>query len=129
MSDANHNNYIKAISKTSNRSRHNKDDVISISLDKQSVKLIKEIKDFMEWDLDTALNSSITYFYKTDEFNDLNDKDIINIGVKEVKFTPTFKNRQRILKDIDRKKLSKKYYIVLIHFAVESFFKTIHSKH
>ncbi|WP_252180433.1 hypothetical protein [Endozoicomonas sp. 4G] len=134
MSNENHNNYIKAISNSEDSKSHRNTDSdrLSLPLDEQSIKLIKDIKTFMEWDVDTAINSAITYFYKTSESQDIADNDnnvVTKSTVEEVKFTPTFKNKQRISREIEKKQLNEKYYIMLIRFALKSFFKVIDSKH
>ena len=129
MSNGNYKNYIKAISKGSDIHRNTDKDIIFISLDEQSIELIKKIKSFMEWDLNTAINSAITYFYKTNESSDVKDNVLNDLKGEDVKFTPTFKNRQRITKEIELNKLDEKYYIVLIHYALKSFSKVLYSKH
>ena len=129
MSNENYNNYIKAISKGSKTQSDFDKGILSISLDEQSIKLIKDIKSFMEWDLDTAINSAITYFYKTNESENVSQSDVSEANGRKIKFTPTFKNKQRITKEIEKNQLDEKYYIILIHFALKSFCKVIHSKH
>ena len=129
MSNENYNNYIKAISKGSKTQSDFDKGILSISLDEQSIKLIKDIKSFMEWDLDTAINSAITYFYKTNESENVSQSDVSEASGRKIKFTPTFKNKQRITKEIEKNQLDEKYYIILIHFALKSFCKVIHSKH
>ncbi|NKC11998.1 MAG: hypothetical protein GKR94_07290 [Gammaproteobacteria bacterium] len=83
MSNENHTNYIKAISKGPKLQRNIENDILSVSLDEQSLKLIKDIKSFMEWDVDTAINSAITYFYKTGESDDVKDNDVGEFAVKK----------------------------------------------
>lgn len=129
MNDENHKKYVKSISRGSNHQQSIDKNSLSVSLDEQSIQLIKEIKSFMEWDLDTAINSSITYFYKTDEAKNMQGSSIHDLKSRNIKFTPTFKNKQRITKVIKANKLDETYYIVLIHLALKSFSKVLCSKH
>ena len=70
--------------------------ILKFKVQSKTVEKIKEIKNYMEWDTNTTINSSLTYLYKNLGFDGLPKNILLKGCEKEIKFTPTFKNSQRL---------------------------------
>lgn len=74
-----------------------KEEILTLFVTGKTLKKLKEIKNFMEWKTDLALNSIFTFFFKSENYK--NEKSIkVDSDEKqiEVKFVPTLKNEKRI---------------------------------
>lgn len=95
MDNKNREEYIKELDNKNKFPK--KEELPTLSITDETLKKLKEIKELMEWNTDLALNAIFTFFFKME-----NSKNQANIQVssstkqKEIKFSPTIKNEERI---------------------------------
>lgn len=95
MSESNESSYLDALKNMSQS--ENTEDPIKIRLSEKSAKQLELIMNYMEWDLLTAINSSIVYSYK--KFRSKLLIPLNTCGKKdedEIKLELSIKNKHRI---------------------------------
>jgi len=76
---------------------HKKEELLTFFLTDETLKKFKKIKKLMEWNKDFTLNSVFTFFFNIENSKETKKiKSDSNKKQVEIKFTPTFKNEERI---------------------------------
>lgn len=101
MDNKNREEYINTLD--DNKSQiYKKEELLTFSLTDETLKKFKEIKKSMEWNNDFTLNSIFTFFFNVaNSQNKINIQSNSNQKQKEIKFSPTIKNEERINKYLE----------------------------
>ncbi|MBQ0693486.1 hypothetical protein [Providencia stuartii] len=95
MTESNQEKYINSLLAGHDKnSKSSKDNILELKVKTKTLDKIRDIKNYMEWDTDTTLNSALTYLYKNSGFDVFSKYG--DYGDKIIKFSPTFKNSQRL---------------------------------
>lgn len=105
-----------------------KEELLTLFITDETLKKLKEIKNFMEWKTDLALNSIITFFFKTENLKNSKKKKNIKVNSNqkqtEVKFAPTIKNEERINKYLEENSHSS-----IIELSIGIFYQKLIGSH
>ncbi|HBH7054406.1 TPA: hypothetical protein KV183_003907 [Morganella morganii] len=101
--------------------KNSKDNILKIKLKAKTIHKIVKIKSYMEWDTDTTFNSALTYLYKnkTLGFDGFSKYTFPKNADKVVKFSPTFKNFQRLKESVGNAVLDLDYVAVIICESID----------
>jgi len=112
-------NYIDALDR--NKKINDKDELLTLSLTEETLKKLKKIKNSMEWNTDSALNSILTFFFKVLNYKNKDEiKQDLDKKVKEIKFSPTIKNEERI-----NKYLKDNTHNFIIELSINTFYQRL----
>lgn len=100
MDNKNREEYVNALDNKNEFQK--KEELPTLSITYETLKKLKEIKELMEWNTDLALNAIFTFFFKMENAK---KQDKIKLSLsekqKEIKFSPTIKNEERINKYLE----------------------------
>ena len=120
MTESNQEKYTNSLLAGHDKNQKNsKDGILKLKVKTKTLDKIKEIKSHMEWDTNTTLNSALTYLYKTLGFDNFSKNILIKDSDKDIKFSPTFKNSQRLERKAKNADLDLEFATAIISKSID----------